>query len=101
MKSFVKNVAATLTPESLSSLQILTNSCKVKAKSTNTGSVFIGDDITQVYELKASEEVSITEIFEKDGGSADIDIKELFCKVSTNGDGVCVIYADRTNPLNR
>jgi hypothetical protein len=100
MKSFNKTVAASGTPESVSKPQLLTNSAKIKALAGNTNKVFVGDASGQTYELSPKEEVSITEIFEKDGGSADIDLAEVFIRVTTNGEGVCVIYADRTKVLS-
>lgn len=95
LKSFKKLIASNATPERIANLQIITNSCKIKALSANTGSIFIGDELGQEFELKAKEEISLTELFEKSGGSADFDLQDLFCKVAVNGEGLCVIYADR------
>lgn len=81
------------------STSTLTNSVKIKALSTNTGSVLIGGPNSQDYELTKGQEVSLCEIFEKDGGSADVNLAEIFAKAATSGDKICVIYADRTNPF--
>ena len=87
-------VVSTSTPASISpNAQILTASTRIKALKANSGPVYIGLVGSQDWELQPGDEIEMTEIFEKDGGSADIDLQEVFVK----GVGsVCVMYANRT-----
>jgi hypothetical protein len=88
-------VVSTSTAASISpNKQILTASTRIKALAANSGPVYIGlSDDGCNWELAPGGEIEMTEIFEKDGGSADIDLREVFVK----GVGsICVMYADRT-----
>jgi hypothetical protein len=88
-------VVSGASPASISpTAQILTASTRIKALKANTAPVYVGlSDDGCNWELQPGDEIEMTEIFEKDGGSADIDLKEVFVK----GVGsICVMYTDRT-----
>lgn len=91
IKSINKTVAATGTPEQLSKDPIITSNAKIKALTTNTGNVFIGDSAAQDYPLAPGSELLLTDLFSKSGVD-EIDLAEVYCKVSTNGNGVAIIY---------
>lgn len=96
IKSFVKNVALAATPEALSANRLASDFIKIKAKTTNTNPVFIGDSASQDYPLTAGQELSLAEILENNGKNAILDLAKIYCKVTTNTEGVQVIYAVRS-----
>ncbi len=95
LKSFTKNVAASGTPEPLQQNRLASDFIKIKAKSTNTKTVSIGDSSSQDFELAAGIELSLNEVLEKNGGCTTLDLAKIYCKVQVNGEGVEVLYALR------
>lgn len=93
LKSFVKNVAASITPEPLSANRLASSFIKIKARNDNTGIVYIGGADAQEYALSSGQELALDFVLEKTGGSAVLDLHKIYCKVATNGDGVYVIYS--------
>lgn len=95
MKSFTKAVASSGVPEALQDSSLRSDSIKIKALSTNTMSIFIGDSGSQDYELAKGEVLDLSQVLAKNGGAVTLDMAKIYCKVGHNGDGVCVIYAAR------
>ena len=102
LKTFT--VVSTTTPASITSglntldnKQILqTASTRIKALKANSGPVKIGTAESQDWELQPGDEVEMTEIFEKDGGSADINLADVWV---VGAGSICVMYADRSSPF--
>jgi len=94
IKSFNKTVAASATPEQLTKDKIITSNARIKALNTNTNPVFIGGEDAQTYPLIANQELALNELFSKSGAD-EVDLSEIFCKVTTNGEGVAIIYGDK------
>lgn len=74
-----KAVADSGTPEALSSATTCSG-VLIQARSGNTGSVFIGDDTNQRYELTGPTFVGVD------------DLEKVYVRVDTNGDGVNFLY---------
>lgn len=91
IKSIAKTVAATTTPEPISSTRIITSNAKIKALTTNATPVLIGDETSQDYPLSAGQELLLTDLFSKSGVD-EVDLSEIYCKVGTNGNGIAIIY---------
>lgn len=91
LKSFTKTVASNATPEQLVKANLITSNARIKALTTNTNPVFIGDSSAQVYPLAAGQELPLNELFSKSGAD-EVDLSEVYCKVTTNGEGVAIIY---------
>lgn len=94
LKTLIKNCAAAVTPEQLSVERKITSFVRIKARTTNTNPVFIGNKDSQDYPLTAGQELPLNEILSKSGAD-EIDLSEVWLKVTTNGEGVAVIYGTK------
>ena len=104
-KTLQKSVAAAGTAESIyaaGSLEV--SELSVKAKSTNTGLIFIGNssvDSSNGYILAAGESFSFSNLLlSRRGAVTDdpfIDMNTVYIDSGTNGDGVSVAYIERNN----
>lgn len=95
IKTFVKNIAASTTPEPLVDNRLTSDYIRIRAKTTNTNPVFIGDSSAQDFSLSAGQELPLSEVLSKTGGGSILDMHKIYCKCTTNGEGVQVIYAVR------
>lgn len=73
-----KDVTAAATPEALASSTTVLNSVLIQAKTTNTGSVYVGDDTDQEVELEAGDAIVVVVA----------DLASIYIKVAVNGEGV-------------
>ena len=97
LKSFDRTVAATGTPEKLNpttSEEIRASRIILKAISTNTGNVFVGDASGQTYPLAPGAELQLPEMPSVNNKGSQYSMREIYLKVSTNGNGVHVLYAN-------
>tara|TARA_Y100000389_G_C17194644_1_gene380593 strand:- start:175 stop:498 length:324 start_codon:yes stop_codon:yes gene_type:complete len=85
MKVLEKNVTLAATPETLTTDVVLAGSYVIKSKPGNSGVVYISDSVSGPW-------------FPADGVGASatqdktFNLKDVFLKVSTDGDGVFVLY---------
>ena len=93
IKTFVKNVTLAVTPEALQANRLTSDYIRIRAKTTNTNPVYIGDSASQDFPLSAGQELPLSEVLDRNGGSSLIDLAQIYCKATTNGEGVAVIYA--------
>lgn len=94
LKSLSKTVAASGTPERLSPIKRSSTFIKIRALNTNTNPVFIGDESSQVFPLSAGQELPLSEILTASGGTDSLDLFDIFCRVTTNGEGVAIIIVE-------
>lgn len=94
LKSFNKTVAAAATPEQLIKTPLITSNARIKALNSNTNPVFIGGDDAQLFPLLANQELSLNELFSKSGVD-EVNLQEVYCRVTTNGEGVSIIYGSK------
>jgi len=85
---FQKTVAAAATPEVLSSA-IQARGVKIKALTTNTGLVFVGNSAAMTastgYPLSAGQELRLSDL-------GLTDLSKVFIRVAANGEGVACVY---------
>jgi hypothetical protein len=83
--------AGTAVPLSATSKHI----CKlwIKALSTNTGLIYVGDsgvDSSSGFELSKTNEIDLSSVFAKD--NFIMDLSEIYIDSSVNGEGVSIAY---------
>lgn len=90
IKSGQKTVAASGTPEALGTG--LARNLIIRALSTNTNPVFVGaQSPTPNFTLTATGPfLDLSSLFANDQGT--IDLAQVFCRVTTNGEGVAFCY---------
>jgi hypothetical protein len=100
LKSFTKNIAAIATPEALSATTLLVTECVIRAKVANVGIVYIGDSAAQEYPAQPGEPFRIAQLtytrISPRKNDPFIDLKDIYIRVESNGDGVHVAYIDRS-----
>lgn len=91
---FVKTVASTSTPESITSTNVFCDAVTLlgikAARTANVGVVYVGwtsNDDTQFFPISISGEVLI-----EAGQGRHINLKDIYIDVLNNGDGVGVYY---------
>lgn len=95
LKSIRKQVASTGTPEALSATSIKPGGLVIQAPTSNTNTIFIGNDTEQWFGLEPGELVDIVEVmhtfpFER------FDMSEIYIRVSINGESAVALYSDYT-----
>ena len=95
LNALIKTIASSTTPEPLSSVRNASGFIKIRALSTNTGVVRIGDSATQAFPLAAGEELPLSEIMTASGGADELDLADIYCDVDVNGEGVAILIAKR------
>jgi hypothetical protein len=97
IKTIDKNVTATLIPEALSSVSIQVNAVRIRAKSSNTDSVFIGVKDHELFELTPGDELPIDEMLKRVASGDDtVNLQDIYIKVAVAGEGVSAIYVSRS-----
>lgn len=100
VRHFMSTVAATGTRERMTNSNLKVASIMIKAETSNTGIVYVGDDqvssSTYGIDLSAGDTVELTS---DDLGWADAKIllREVWLDVSVSGDGVSVTYFERVS----
>ena len=101
-KSLEKLVTTAGTRVALSSTKLSVSHVVIKARSNNTGVVYVGGvDVAAAngYPLAAGAEVRLGDLTEGAGANELFNLAEVYLDAATNGDGVRVIYAyDRFKP---
>jgi hypothetical protein len=90
-KKVIVTTAGTRVP--LNATKKYVNKLWVKALSTNTGLVFLGDvsvSSTICFQLSAKEEIDLSTIYAKD--NFVIDLNEIYIDSAVNGEGVSIAY---------
>ena len=105
MASMIKQLAAQNltsagTAQALTTTATICQSVLIVAKSTNAGSVYVGDstvDSTNTFPIAAGESYRIEAPQAPGGGADDMDLSTIFWDGGTTNDDIFVIYAQRTN----
>jgi len=90
-----KQVAVTTagTRVALSATKKLVSKLWIKAKSANTGLIYLGDSTvssTVGFVLSAKEEIDLFAVYAKD--NYVVDLNEIYIDSSVNGEGISVAY---------
>lgn len=100
-KSFEKLVTTAGTRVALSSSKLLSSHVVIKARSNNSGIVYVGgSDVAAAngYHLAANAEVSLKDLMQQ-GSNERLNLADVYIDAATNGDGVRVLYVyDRNTP---
>ncbi len=90
IETYDKDVALAATPEDVAkaaeSSSIVTSDVVLKAKASNSQTIFLGDAIAQTWPLIPGEAISISDFLLKNQ-EAEFDLKNIFVKVGVNGEG--------------
>jgi hypothetical protein len=77
----------------LSATKKLVKKLKIKALAANTGIIYLGDVAvasTNGYQLAAGAEISLVDLFYKDGDT--VDLNKVYIDSSVNAEGVSLVY---------
>jgi hypothetical protein len=88
-----KTVTTAGTRVKLSATSKLVKKLKVKALVGNAGVIYIGDVTVAAangYQLAAGAEISLVDLFYKDGDV--VDLTNIYIDSAVNGDGVSLVY---------
>lgn len=92
--SFIKTIAATGTPEKVSSTDLYFRKAWIygikAARTANTGTVYLGELATNDTQFVAIATAALL-VLEAPPG-AKMNFAEIYCDAATNGDGVGVFY---------
>jgi len=94
LETYDKNVASAGTPEDIAKVSetgiILASDIVIKAKTTNTQNIFLGDATAQTWPMVPGESISISDFF-RTSIEVEFDFKKAFIKVSVDGEGFHVL----------
>jgi hypothetical protein len=97
LKTIDKDVAAAATPERLVSDTLQVSGVRIRAKSSNTDSMFVGPVGEEDYELPPGEEIQLDVMMNNPGsGLGTIDLHAISIRAAVDGEGVSCAYIDRT-----
>lgn len=101
IKALQKNVTTAGTAVQLTTSSINAYGCKIKAKSGNTGFIYVGDANTVSsstgYELDSDQTIDLSNLLGLDP-SISIDLSNIWLNSSVNAEGVAVTWLERLTP---
>jgi len=95
-----QNLTSAGTAQRLTTTSTICQSVLIVAKSTNAGSVYVGDvDVTasNTFPIAASASYRIEAPAGPGGAAQDMDLRDIYWDGGTTGDDIFVIYSQRTN----
>jgi hypothetical protein len=95
LKTLHKNVTTAGTRVALSATSKKVKKLKIRALAANTGVMYLGDVTVAAangYQLPAAAEISLVDLFSKDGDV--VDLAAVYIDSAVNGEGVSLVYVE-------